>query len=438
MNALRLIERKRDGGTHTEDELRWLVRGVVDETIPDYQLSAWLMAVLCRGMSCAETAALTVAMAESGDVLDLSTLPGTTVDKHSTGGVGDKTSLVVCPLAAACGLTVAKMSGRGLGHTGGTLDKLESIPGLSVDLGIERFMRQAADVGLVIAGQTADLAPADKRLYALRDVTGTVPSLPLIASSIMSKKIAAGAGTIALDVKVGAGAFMKREPDARALAEAMVTLGAHAGRRTAALLTRMDQPLGHLVGNALEMREAIETLSGKGAEDFVELCLAVAGLMLVVAEHADSVEAARPELEAALDSGRARDVFAAMIEAQGGDGTVVDDVGLLPVAPVKQPVSADRSGYVVSLDALAVGQVCVSLGAGRRHKGDAVDPVAGIELRSKVGDYVEQGATLAIVHGRGAAATEAGCERLASAYFLADQPPPLDTLIVDTLLPPGR
>ncbi|MFN2250945.1 MAG: thymidine phosphorylase [Anaerolineae bacterium] len=435
MDAVQLIERKRDGAVHTADELQWLVRGVVDESIPDYQLSSWLMAVVWRGMTRDETGDFTLAMAHSGDVLDLSGLPGTTADKHSTGGVGDKTSLVACPMAAACGVTVAKMSGRGLGHTGGTLDKLESIPGVTVDLGTERFMRQAADVGLVIAGQSADLAPADKRLYALRDVTGTVPSQPLIASSIMCKKIAAGAEAIALDVKVGSGAFAQSEPEARALAELMVDLGADAGRPTGAVLTRMDQPLGHMVGNGLEVREACAALRGSGPADLMEVSLAVAGLMLVAAGLASSVDSARPALKDAMLSGRAKDKLASMIEAQGGAPETVDDTSRLPAAAVVRPVTAERAGYVTALDALAVGQVSVDLGAGRRSKDDRIDPAAGVELIAKTGSTVARGEEIALVHAADPDAAEAARSRLAQAFTIGDAPPAEPSIVIDTLLP---
>lgn len=421
MNALDLIVAKRDGAAHTADELRWLMRGAVDGSIPDYQLAAWLMAVVWRGMTAEETAALTDAMAHSGQVLDLSSLRNPPVDKHSTGGVGDKTTLVVAPLAAATGLTVAKMSGRGLGHTGGTLDKLESIPGFSVDLDAERFIRQAADVGLVIAGQTAELAPADKHLYALRDVTGTVPSLPLIAASIMSKKLAAGAEAIALDVKVGAGAFMPSEAEARALAEAMVDLGRRAGRRVAAALTRMDQPLGHAVGNALEVREAIETLQGRGPADLHRLCLAITGLMHVVGGQAGEPEHMHAELYRAITSGRALERFAAMIHAQGGQPAVVDAPDrFLPHAPVVLGITAPHAGWVTGLDARAVGEAAVDLGAGRRRKGDAIDPAVGVLLHVKMGDRVDAGVPLAELHARDLAGAEAAAARVRAAYRIED------------------
>ena len=383
---LPLIEAKRDGHTHDLASLRFVAEGAARGTIPDYQLAAWLMAVVCRGMSEAETADLTVAMAESGDVLDLTALPGPVVDKHSTGGVGDKTSLVVGPLAAATGLTVAKMSGRGLGHTGGTLDKLESIPGLSVDLDPEAFVRQAADVRLVIAGQTADLAPADKALYALRDVTGTVPSLPLIASSIMSKKIAAGASAIALDVKFGAGAFMPTLDEARALGAAMVDLGQRAGRRTVAALSTMEQPLGRAVGNALEVAEAIATLRSEGPEDLRELCLVVTGLMHVAAGKAERSEDVRPALEAALADGNALERFRAMVTAQGGDGAVVDrPADVLPQAPLRVPAPAPVDGRVTRVDARAVGNAAVGLGGGTHAQGGGGRPGGGHRARGRGG-----------------------------------------------------
>ncbi len=405
---LSLIESKRDGGTHDAPQLRFLANGAADGSLPDYQLAAWLMAVVCRGMTEAETADLTVAMAESGSVLDLSALPGPVVDKHSTGGVGDKTSLVVAPLAAATGLTVAKMSGRGLGHTGGTLDKLESIPGLSVDLSVADFRRQAAEIGLVIAGQTDDLAPADRVLYALRDVTGTVPSLPLIAASIMSKKIAAGAAAIVLDVKYGAGAFMPTRDAARALAETMVALGERADRRVVAVLSAMDEPLGRAVGNALEVAEAVACVRGEGPSDLTELCVKIAGWMHVAAGKAQDPDAVRPALQAAITDGSALEKLRAMVVAQGGDGAVVDDpAAVLPHAPHIAPLPAPHDGRLARLDARAVGDAAVALGAGRRHKGERVDAAVGVVLAAKVGDAITRGEPLAWLHARSADAAEA-------------------------------
>ncbi len=414
MNMLRLIETKRDGGRHSTAELDWLIRGVVDGSLPDYQIAAWLMAVLWRGLD--------EAMAHSGRVLDLTGLAGPVVDKHSTGGVGDKTSLVVVPLAAATGLTMAKMSGRGLGFTGGTLDKLASIPGLTVDLSVERFMAQAAEVGCVIAGQTADLAPADKRLYALRDVTGTVPSLPLIAASIMSKKIAAGAGAIVADVKVGRGAFMRSRTEARALAEAMVRLGRHAGRRVVAVLAAMDQPLGSAVGNALEVKEAVDALHGNGPADLLEHCLRLTGWLHVAAGRADHPDAVRPELLAALSSGAAAARLAALIAAQGGDATVVQDTSRLPSAPVVLPVLADQAGHVTALDARAIAHAASDLGAGRQRQGDAVDPAVGVALALKVGDAAGKGDVLALVHARTSVAALAAADTVRAAYRVGPRP----------------
>lgn len=434
MDALDLIVAKRDGGEHDAASLEWLMRGVVDGSVPDYQLAAWLMAVVWRGMTARETADLTRAMAASGRQLDLTRLPHPTVDKHSTGGVGDKTTLVVGPLAAATGLTVAKMSGRGLGHTGGTLDKLESIPGLSVTLPVERFMRQAAAVGLVIAGQTAELAPADRRLYALRDVTGTVQSLPLIAASVMSKKLAAGAEAIALDVKVGSGAFMATEAEARALAALMVDIGRHAGRRVAAALTMMDQPLGRAIGNALEVREAIHTLRGEGPADLHALCMAMAGLMHVAGGNAAQPEHVSEELLEALTSGRAAERLQRMVEAQGGDPRVVDaPERVLPAAPVVRPVEQAKDGWVAAVDARAIGAVAVDLGAGRRRKEDAVDPAVGIVLHAKVGDRVDGHTHLADVHARTEEAARLAVDRVRAAFVVAEAVPVLPPLILGYL-----
>ncbi len=422
MRMIDLIETKRDGGHHTAAQMAWLMQGVVDESIPDYQLSAWLMAVVCRGMDTGETAEMTLAMARSGQVLDLSGLPGPVVDKHSTGGVGDKTSLVVVPLAAATGLTVAKMSGRGLGFTGGTLDKLESIPGLTVDLPLGRFRRQAEEVGCVIAGQTGELAPADRRLYALRDVTGTVPSIPLIAASIMSKKIAAGAEGIVLDVKQGRGAFMPSRAEARTLAQTMVGLGAAAGRRVIAVLGAMDQPLGSAVGNALEVREAIGALQGSGPTDLLEHCLDVTAWLHVAAGRADHPDQVRPHLQAALQSGAASEQFARLIAAQDGDARVAVKPDLLPAAAIVRPVRAPQTGSIVELDARQIGLASLLLGAGRTRKGDAVDPAVGIQLALKIGDRASAGDVLALVHARDEAAAAEAERRVLSAYRLADRP----------------
>ncbi len=423
MNAIDMIIAKRDGGRHSEADLRAWIGGLAAATVPDYQAAAWLMAVFLRGMDPAETHALTTAMADSGRRLDLSGLGEHVVDKHSTGGVGDKTTLVVGPLAAAMGLTVAKMSGRGLGHTGGTLDKLESVPGLSVEMSPEALIDQARRIGLVVAGQSKDLAPADKILYALRDVTGTVPSLPLIASSIMSKKLASGAPAIVLDVKVGAGAFMKTLPEARALAEAMVEIGRRSGLRMACCLSRMDAPLGRAVGNALELREAISALRGEGPADLHELSLTLVGLMQVVALHSARPDHRRLEMAHALRDGSALTRLRQMIEAQGGDGRVVDEPRRLPTAPVRGMVTAESSGWIAAIDAAAVGSIALDLGAGRRRKEDPVDPAAGLLFQVGLGDRIEAGRPLVEVHARDDQLAEAASAALRRAVTIAEVPP---------------
>ncbi|HSO28252.1 MAG TPA: thymidine phosphorylase, partial [Anaerolineales bacterium] len=370
MRAIDIIAKKRDRKELSAPEIEFFVNGYTNGDIPDYQASAWAMAVLLNGMSDRETKDLTLAMAHSGEVLDLSEAVPLAVDKHSTGGVGDKTSLVVAPLAAACGLPVGKMSGRGLGFSGGTLDKLESIPGFRTDLTTDEFIEQLKKVGLVLTGQSADLAPADGKFYALRDVTATVESIPLIASSIMSKKIAAGAGAIVLDVKIGRGAFMKTEEQARRLAEAMVAIAELAGRKATALLSDMNQPLGQAVGNALEVQEAIAALHGGGPADLREHCLVVAGHMLHLGEVAPDPDAGLRMAETALDNGQAWDRFVALVRAQGGDVAYIRNPERLPAAPLIETIPAPESGYLQALDAQTVGETAVDLGAGRMKKGD--------------------------------------------------------------------
>jgi pyrimidine-nucleoside phosphorylase len=391
MTIPEIIERKREGLEHTRTELETLILGFVRGEVPDYQIAAWLMAVYLRGMTPQETTALTQVMAASGDQLDLSSLTRTT-DKHSTGGVGDKTSLVLTPMLAACGVTVAKMSGRGLAHTGGTIDKLESIPGWSPELEETKFLKQAREIGLVLVGQSKNLAPADGLLYALRDVTATVPSIPLIASSIMSKKLASGSQTIVLDVKVGAGAFMKTLDDARALARAMLEIGRLAERNTRAVLTDMDAPLGNMMGNALEVREALETLHGAGANDLRELCLALAEETLLAEgfSGSDALELPRKTLE----SGTALEKFRAFIAAQGGDPSYVDNPSKLEIAPTRATITATQAGYLERLDALAVGKAVLALGGGREKKGEAIDHSVGVELHAKPGLRLEVGQAL--------------------------------------------
>lgn len=413
---LELIIAKRAGGEHTAAELRAFLTGYLAGAVPDYQVAAWLMAVCWRGMTPRETADLTLAMAHSGDVLDLSDLPHT-LDKHSTGGVGDKTTLVLAPLLAVMGGTVAKMSGRGLGHTGGTVDKLESIPGFRAALSDEEFMATAREVGVVVTGQSKDLAPADGLLYALRDATGTVESLPLIASSVMSKKLAGGARSIVLDVKVGSGAFMKTVPDARALAEAMVSIGRLNGRNVRAVLSSMAQPLGHMVGNALEVTEAIACLRGEGPADLLELCLVLAEEVLTAA----GLPADREALIDAVDSGRAMARFEAWIEAQGGD---VASLAHLERAPGQALVRAPRGGVVARVDALAVGRAAGVLGGGRSRKGDTVDAGVGVELHAKVGTPVAAGEAVATLWHRGGRGLEAAAALVAGAFEVAETAAP--------------
>jgi pyrimidine-nucleoside phosphorylase len=422
MRAVDIIAKKRDGGTLTAKELDWFIQSYTRGDLPDYQAAAWLMAVYLRGMSHDETVALTLSMARSGDTLDLGDIAPVVVDKHSTGGVGDKTTLMVAPLVAATGLPVGKMTGRGLGFSGGTLDKLEAIAGYRADLTTKEFLTQLRDHGIVVSGQSADLAPADGKLYALRDVTATVGSLPLIAASIMSKKIAAGADAIVPDVKVGRGAFMKTEADARALAEIMVEIGQGAGRQVTAVLTDMNQPLGYAVGNALEVREAIDALQGQGPPDFVEHCMAVGAQMLVLGGQAADTEEARQALQETLEGRRAWTKFREWIGAQGGDLSLVDAPDRLPRARLVKTVTAPQSGYVAGVDAMEIGLTAVSLGAGRAKKGDAIDPAVGIVLAAKVGDAVEQGAPLFTLHANDEAKLAEAEWRVLAAFTWQDQP----------------
>jgi pyrimidine-nucleoside phosphorylase len=392
-----LIARKKAGGQLTAEETTWWIDGYVKGSIPDYQVSALLMAICFRGMSREETIALTMAMARSGDMADLSGIAGFKVDKHSTGGVADTTTLIVAPIAAACGIKVAKMSGRGLGHTGGTVDKLESIPGFHVALSPDRFAEAVNRVGLAVIGQSGNLVPADKALYALRDVTATVDSIPLIASSVMSKKIAAGADAIVLDVKTGGGAFMRSVDDAFVLAGVMVEIGTGAGRKTVALVTDMDQPLGMAVGNSLEVWEALEVLKGNVGGPLRDLSILLAAEMLAVSISPDR-DAAKKAAEDALASGRALERFRMMLEAQGGNAAVVDDYSLLPSAKKKIPLASDADGFVTAFDTESIGRAAVHLGAGRATKEDTLDYAAGILLNKRVGDPVKRGEALAVLH----------------------------------------
>lgn len=398
MRAVDIIVKKRDKKELTREEISFFIDGISTGNIPDYQVAAWAMAVLLNGMTPRETTDLTLAMAQSGETLDLHDVVDIAVDKHSTGGVGDKTSLSVLPIVAACGLPVGKMSGRGLGFSGGTLDKLESIPGYRCDLTTEEFLEQLKSIGIVLSGQSKDLAPADGKLYALRDVTGTVQSIPLIASSVMSKKIAAGSHAIVLDVKVGQGAFMETLSEARELADLMVQIGQLAGRKVVALLSDMNQPLGNAVGNALEVVEAIDTLRGGGPEDFREHCLHVAAHMLVLGKRASDLNEGRQLAEWAIIEDRAIEKFRTLVVAQGGDVAYVDDPDKLPRAKFIEVVESPESGYLRQVRARIVGEAAVALGAGRARKGDPVDHAVGFVIHHKVGDKIEKGQALFTVH----------------------------------------
>lgn len=423
MRMYDIIMKKRNGGELSKEEIDFFIEGYTRGEIPDYQVSALMMAIYFQKMTKAETHALTMAMAHSGDMLDLSAIKGIKVDKHSTGGVGDKTSLALTPMVAACGIPVAKMSGRGLGHTGGTIDKLESFSGFSTSISTDQFIENVNRIGIAIMGQTADLAPADKKLYALRDVTATVDNMSLIASSIMSKKLAAGADAIVLDVKTGSGAFMKKEEDALALAHEMVDIGNAAGRRTIAVVSDMDQPLGRAVGNALEVKEAIATLQGQGPEDFVELCLTLGSQMLFAGGKAQTTEEARQKLEAVIADGSALKKLAAFVEAQGGDSAAVYDPELLPKATIIQPVPAPQSGFVQQIACDEIGICSLLLGGGRETKESEIDLSVGLILEKKVGDPVEKGEPLAFLHGNDSRKLEAAEKRFLAAYRIGEEKP---------------
>jgi pyrimidine-nucleoside phosphorylase len=425
-----LIEKKRDGGTHSRAELEAIVLGATRGEVPDYQLAAWLMAVVWRGMEGAELATLTEVMAASGEQLDLSNVGRPVADKHSTGGVGDKTSLVVMPLVAACGVPVAKMSGRGLGFTGGTIDKLECFPGIRLDLSARDFVRQLTEVGIVVTGQSADLAPADGKLYALRDVTGTVPSIPLIASSVMSKKLAAGAQVIVLDVKAGAGAFMRDAAQAAILARAMVDIGSRAGRRMAAVVSDMGQPLGRAVGHAVEVREALATLRGAGPARFQDFAIELATLIVRLATDG---RAGRAEVDRAVGEGHGLAMFRRMVEAQGGDAAAVDDPAQLPSARLAHTVTAPTDGYVAKVDALAVARSVAMLGAARAQKGDAIDLAVGVELAVEVGAHVHAGGALVRVFANDEARLQGALEVLGGGIALSTTPVSPRPLVLDRI-----
>jgi pyrimidine-nucleoside phosphorylase/thymidine phosphorylase len=421
--AIDVIRKKRDGVELSQAEIEGLVNAYTEGSIPDYQVSAWLMAVVLKGMTRPETAALTDAMLHSGDVLDLSSLPRKKVDKHSTGGVGDKTSLVLAPLAAAAGVAVPMISGRGLGHTGGTLDKLESIPGFNVNLPVTEFRRVLEICGCAMIGQTAEISPADRKLYALRDVTGTVESPYLICASIMSKKLAEGIDALVLDVKTGSGAFMKSEKDAAFLAELMVETGERMGKHVVALITDMDQPLGNMIGNALEVVEVVEILRGSGPEDLRELCLELAGWMLHLGGVSKTVAEGKQESAKLISSGKALETFGQMVELQGGDARVIDDVKRLPQARHTMRVASAKTGYLASMQCEQIGTACVILGGGRERKEDAVDPAVGIVLHKKVGDRVAAGEAIATIYYNGEAKAERARQLIEESCVVTDGPP---------------
>ncbi len=421
MRMYDLIMKKRNGGALSKEEIDFMISEYTKDNIPDYQMSAMMMAIYFVGMNEEETLHLTMAMAQSGDMLDLSAIKGIKVDKHSTGGVGDKTSLALTPMVAACGLNVAKMSGRGLGHTGGTIDKLESFDGFRTDIPTEKFIENVNTIGVSIMGQTANLAPADKKLYALRDVTATVDNMSLIASSIMSKKLAAGSDAIILDVKTGSGAFMKEKDDAIALAKAMVRIGKMAGRKTVAVITDMDQPLGFAVGNALEVKEAIDTLKGNGPEDFTKLCYTLGAHMLVAGEIAPDTEQAKAMLKDAVDSGKAFDKFVEFIAAQGGNVKQVYDTSLLPKATKERKVYATKEGYVEKIICDEVGICSLILGGGRENKESEIDLSVGIVLHKKAGEFVTKDTPLATLYGNCDNKLNEAEERLLKAYSFTNE-----------------
>lgn len=422
MRMYDIIVKKRNGEALTDEEIAFFVKGYTDGSIPDYQASALLMAIYFQGMTEHETSSLTMEMAHSGDMLNLSAIKGKKADKHSTGGVGDKTSLVLTPLAAAIGIPVAKMSGRGLGHTGGTIDKLESFPGFTTGISEETFIHNVNTIGIAIAGQTKNMAPADKKLYALRDVTGTVDSIPLIASSIMSKKLAAGADVIVLDVKTGSGAFMKTEEDSIKLAEEMVKIGNNVGRKTLAVISDMDEPLGYAVGNAIEVKEAIDTLNGHGPADLLELCLTIGSLMAMGTGKADSVEEARKLLLEKLNDGSALKKFAEFVEAQGGDSAPVFNTDLLPQASIVREVTSPVDGYVSHIESDRVGISAMKLGGGRETKESEIDLSVGILINKKVGDSVKKGEKIATLYANDNAKLEAALSELEQSYSYSQTP----------------
>ena len=422
MRMYDLIMKKRNGEELTKEEIEFMIEGYTKEEIPDYQMSAFLMSVYFKGMNEEETLYLTKAMAESGEILDLSKIEGKKADKHSTGGVGDKTSLVLGPMVAALGVPVAKMSGRGLGHTGGTIDKLESFPGFSTDLTVEEFIENVNTVKMAIIGQTANLAPADKKLYALRDVTATVDHISLIASSIMSKKLAAGSDVIVLDVKTGSGAFMKKEADAVALAREMVQIGTNAGRETVAIISDMNQPLGYAVGNVLEVKEAIDTLRGNGPADLLELCLILGSYMIVGTKCAQSIEEARQRLHQTIIDGQALKKLEEFVIAQKGDAKAIEDPSLFPKASIVMEILAEESGFVEKIETDEIGMVSLILGGGRETKESVIDLSVGVVLHRKIGDAVKKGESIATMYGNDLKKMEKAKTRFLAAYTFSKTP----------------
>ncbi len=433
MNTVELITKKRDGKSLSREEIQYLVKGFTEGSIPDYQMSAFLMAVYFQGMDREETVWLTQEMKTSGDMADLSKVRGVKIDKHSTGGVGDKTTLIVGPLAGACGVPIAKMSGRGLGFTGGTVDKLEAIPGFRTTLEEQEFFDQVNERGVAVIGQTAHIAPADKKIYALRDVTGTVENLSLITSSIMSKKLASGSDGILLDVKCGSGAFMKKEEDARKLAELMVEIGRADGKKVVAIITDMEQPLGNAVGNALEVRESIQVLRGKGPEDITRLSVELAGRMIWMGEKAKSPQEGIAMAQEALDSGAGLARFRKFVEGQGGDPRVTDDLSLLPLSRISREVKAPRSGYICRLDAMGIGIASQHTGAGRATKEESIDHGAGILLHHKLGDAVEAGEALCTLYSDEEARIDVASAEALKAFEIGDLRPQIPDLIHGTI-----
>ena len=431
MRMYDIIMNKRNGKALTKEEIKFFVKGIVDGTIPDYQTSALMMAVYFKGMNSEETANLTMEMAKSGDMADLSELKGIKVDKHSTGGVGDKTTLIIVPIAAACGVTIAKMSGRGLGHTGGTVDKLESIPGFCTEYGMDDFIDIVKENGLAVIGQSGNLCPADKKLYALRDVTATVDNISLIASSIMSKKIAAGCDRILLDVKVGSGAFMKNIEDAKLLAKEMVNIGNMVERKTMALITDMSVPLGNNIGNSLEVIEAVNVLKGEGPQDLTEVCFELASRMIYLAEKADSIEDAENKAKEAVKSGKALEMLKVMVKAQGGDVSYIEDITKFEKCTFEGEVKADKCGFITEMDAEKIGIAASEAGAGRETKEDIIDPSAGIILSKKTPDYVNEGETIAFIYSNSEEKLNKAMKTFKEAIKISGEKPKLLPHILD-------